>query len=581
MVRKPRQPISVAAQAEIARRVAASRPAALVELESVVRARGGVVTAPQLEAVARLLAATVPAADFVGVFVGWLAAVGVSTETAAPYLDSPEWPALRVAALAAEHGDGEPPAAPFIAEIRDTFAIDDAEAAVLNLHLLVSRSRRRALDRAAEGATPGAVGRPKGARPWEAAGMSETTWRRRLKQQKVEENRKVADTIANVSQNGGKFVSIGDEPGAGDGASVQAESGPESRSISIRVRHEFSATGSAMLTYFPAYEPPPPVAPPVRTAPLYDSIAARSQIHDTSEARKLAVLARQIGLIKADMPEPPWAETWYDRPDGLALTADQEQALALAVRLANLGQERAERIRLRRERRQAETEHTMPQAEQDTLAAARVAEQDARRDAAARGDCPAGVPPAVWAAVPEASRPAVRARAGYHAMRGYTRLAAVEYAAAEIAQSLREDAEEQARIAAIVAAVVTAAPATDPALAERAAGVHWRLATADAVPAVLAELAAPEWRPWRGIDDLRARFAVAVESAQPPVPVADHALVAQVAADLWAEWPDKRRRGEAWVVSDAQEFISWCRKHGEPVAVGAARTIPALPWLRS
>ena len=203
-----------------------------------------------------------------------------------------------------------------------------------------------------------------------------------------------------------------------------------------------------------------------------------------------------------------------------------------------------------------------------------------RREAYDRGEIPpTGIPDTVWNSVPEDWREEVLRLMGLYHIWGLTPVDGLKRA---IGQILREEAyldakEEHAE--AVFAAVLAADPSADPDLTAQSVWHHAtrydRPTVEEATRLVLADLASPDWQPWRGRDDLVARIAALIPAMKPPVPEALRDIAAQGAADLWIAARNDQGRGggrfrfadyEAAVVA-AQEQVDWCRRRKEPICI--------------
>lgn len=406
--------ISPAAQAAIADRVRLARPDMLSDIRTILASRGGRATVDQLDTLARLIAADVPANTLLGALVEIFAQCRVERSTSAPWW-ADRYDALFAAVEAAERGDADPPPAPTIDQCRDALLVTDEEAVELGLRTLVSEQVRSARRRAAVGAEPGTVGRPRGDRPWEAAGVSKATWFRRLARQTAEEERVVAAEIQSVAAGETKS-----DPICNYEIPPQAVGSDSPLYDSLRI-------GSNFVSLPPA-RPGGGFGAPVAVKPLSQVEARLAYIGTwpTEEALRLVALAARYGLWWADDPYDikAWrSETWFATPDGVTLTSDQEVALVIACKAADGGEKhdrghaRAERLFHARGREESARWNKRPLNQR--IAIERKRKQDEAKKLETPDGRPHSVSQAVWDAVPVDWRDEVLRLAGLNFVYGY------------------------------------------------------------------------------------------------------------------------------------------------------------------
>lgn len=519
--------ITKTAAAHLNNRKALSRRAVLDELSRLVTSRRGAVTPQQLEVIASVLSYVVSAAELPRALVGWQASNRITAETAAPFWDSAAWGEVLERAQDASLGDtrayrprGQKPRNVdprkdwSIPAIWDVFEVSEAEAGLLNLTTLVSERRRSMLRRMAEGAEPGTVGRPlKKDRPWEAEGISQRTWQRREKKAKEADHAALVERVAAVSRN----ATVSREPANASVGEAVGASSPKGAIAPYNDTVAFRDSGSAGLTFYDA-------VPRIPTRPTYpEEDQPKSWMLRTAEARRLAALAKRLGLAVDGWAGERDASTWWSVPPGCVLSPAEQDELDIAIGAANRAESRRDSIdAARMKEADAQRMRAIPidpsvrptsvshdawsmMSPDSRLAAVRhAAEVAARAAAAAEANeavaaydptaCPKLVSPDLWNAIPLHLRPLTLVRAGRYYLSGWRPDDAVTLGA-EIA----------ARVDALVFAVMDARPDLAVEHVSEIALSLWWMATVEAVPEVVAGVEARRERQPPAMDEQEIR----------------------------------------------------------------------------
>lgn len=343
--------LSKAANAEISTRVDLSRGLVLDELARLCAARAGMLTPPQVAAVAALLShvqgVPVPSPGHVqGVLAAWLTEVGADPALDEMWAASDEGVALAERLARADESRRDLS----LAALLGVFGVTDAEAEALGLtHVVPERTRSR-VRRRAEGVEP-RRSRPPQAAPWVAAGVSRATWFRRQVAERAAVEAAVEEQSGTV-----RGIETPNDLNTREGCPEN----PDSSYYSIR------SPGVS-----------PPWQPSVADLP-------------TAEGRRYGHQALTAGARwrcdGADWRESPYA--WFDWPENLPPSV--RSRLTLARQAADRALARRRAVVWARERR----DRTPPPPPLDPQA------------------CPARVSPAVWEQVPPDLRPAVLMHAG-------------------------------------------------------------------------------------------------------------------------------------------------------------------------
>jgi len=479
---KPARDLSRAAADAIDKRTRAARPHIWSELTALIRHRGGAITEQQIKIAASVLSYIIAADELEASLGAWLAVdVRASQDVAAAWLASTEWRDVLARAEAAAggrqrawrpRGAAEPrlrdPRRHYsISTIRDEFRITDDEAEALNFKHLISERRRSALRRAAEHVDqqPDASPTPSAetTRPWEAAGLSRSAWYAR-------QARTRREAVAAAVRRAAGEPELDKAPWIAAGVSK-----------ATWYRRKKAGETKNRTPVDPIKEPTyNTFLDTVARSPdsSLTSATPPASAFPTAEARRLRALALRLGLawIGGKWREP---ELCWKVPPGRTLTTSEAADLEAAMMAARHAEWRREAIEAERMREAAAVEMaTTTPAERQ---AAREAAEAELRAATERGDRPARVSEAAWAAVPADLRPRVTKFAGRFFLYGHEPDAAVALGVEAIR---REDA--------IVAAVLRQDPDADIERVRRAASKWYRHPTAEAAAHVRADLSREE-----------------------------------------------------------------------------------------
>ncbi|HYH38272.1 MAG TPA: hypothetical protein VD860_08630 [Azospirillum sp.] len=541
--------ISAAAQAAIAAQALASRPRLLADIAAVVRSRGGRLTAEQVDVVGVILARITPPDDLGAALAEWLADVGGDPELGVAWLASADGQFARIAAAVGDALDYS------VADTLVVFGVTAEEAERLGLETLISEGQRADRRRRAQGIPTAAERRaaeqaqPK---PWDNGGYSRATHYRRLEAERVQAD---AEAVAAVLRAAGVPVDPPERTprpweklgysratyyrklergeivvGAGETECETSRDhikrGYDSCFDPSLILNNYTVARSLTSCLTPGTHPPVSVWP-------------------TEAARRLAVLAAELGLRFDPDATPHSPATAWEIPEDVTLSAESAAALQAAQAQAEEGERRRRGVESARaraadaERRADETAELRalcdaldpngvlaPAERWERAVSARDAARRAAEADAALGEayaCPKRVTPAVWEAVPYAMRPRVRRLAGRFFAHGHTPNAAVALGV--------EAARREAAIANRLHADHGVAPEDAVALARE----HYRLPTADAVDRALASLSAREVA--RAAAEAAIGEALAV--AEPPILAAELAAVREGAVRILAGNPER------------------------------------------
>jgi len=501
--------ISKNAEAALAARKAASRKPVLDELGKLVASRRGEVTDRQLAIIASIMSYLTKVKEMDGAMAIWLAHYRVTAETARPFYESKKWADVIKRATDAELGKSrgykpkggkarnvDPRKDWSIRKIHTAFGIDDDEALSLDLNSLVAETRRSAIRRLNQGVVPGSVGRPRREDRPEGNGVTVRTLQRHEKKAREAAHAALLERIAAMSRNS----TISGETENSEGEDSPPDSTQPPPWIPNNDTVEFRDIGPATLTY---YDEVP--QNPIRPTYSCDGRPWAWMLR-TEESRRLAALAKSLGLHVDGWAGSRDPSTWWSVPPGLTLTPAEAAKLENAFSAAKYGESRQDAVeddRVKKdEARRRSAIAVDPEVRPPGVApddwrqmsptvrlaaaqhAAKVAHARERAVAsfqAAASDpntCPKIVSADLWNAISEHLRPKVRKIAGRYLLYGWTPDDAVV-----------QGVEIVARTDALIAAVKAVRPDIDPEHIEAAASPRWWMATSEAVPVVIAAIA--------------------------------------------------------------------------------------------